>query len=118
MSTVEKKQTENTVVKRIFRKILSALLRKREKHRVRVLTYREVVRRLLCCRPSSGAPFRGAVIRESHGKGFRLFFLYLDENGLFIEDKERGGIQQVLIADSLDDELSECFGDGDLLIFD
>ncbi len=118
MSTVEKKQTENTFVQRIFRKILSALLRKRQEERVGVLTYREAVRRLLCCKPSSGAPSRGALIRESHGQGFRLLFLYLDEKGFSIEDKERGVARRVLVADSLDDELSECFGDGDLLIFD
>lgn len=118
MSPVEKKQTENTGIQRFFLNILSALLRMRKQECVRVLTYREAVRRILCCKPSFGNPSRGVLIRESYRKGFRLVFLYLDEKGLPIKDKDLGDARHTLIAESLDDELVECFGDGDLLVFD
>lgn len=102
----------------LFFGILAASLLRRGPERVKTLTYRDAIRRLLSCRPDDERPAKGALVKEEHQDGFRILFLFVDEKGLPLENRSGGKNPRVLIAEALDEELLECFGDGSLLIFE
>ncbi|NMC72950.1 MAG: hypothetical protein GYA56_01065 [Geobacteraceae bacterium] len=86
--------------------------------RIDMLTYREAVRRLFACRPYNGRPVRGAIVREAHGRGFRMLFFFLDKQGTPFKTAYGKDAVLVLFAENLDEELRDFFGDDDLLIFE
>jgi hypothetical protein len=102
----------------LFFGILAASLLKRGPEKVKTLTYRDAIRRLLSCRPANERPVRGALVKEEHQDGFRILFLFVDEKGMPLESTSGEKHPRVLIAEALDEELLECFGDGNLLIFE
>lgn len=102
----------------LFLGILATALSKKGPERVATLSYREALRRLLSCRPDGHQAVKGAIVREHKADQYRILFLFLDSNGLPIESKPGMNHRQVVIADTLDDELLECFGEEDLLIFE
>jgi len=100
----------------VFERICDALSRVRVE-RIPVLTYRGAVRRMLSWAPPSEGAVRAAILRHPHRRGVKVVFFFLDEQGKPVFDESGRDSSRMLIAGTLDDELTECFGTGGVVIF-
>ncbi len=85
--------------------------------RVQRLSYGDAVRWFVQNQPESSEPLRGALIRRPDPCGYQVIWLFLDEGNDPVTGADGGPHGRKAIVAELDEELSECFGDHDLLIF-
>jgi len=85
---------------------------------VEVLTYRDVVSYALSDRPIDPNCKKGAVMKQTHPKGFLVTQVFLDSDNELVCKPDGAPYGRKLVVKNFDPELLEYFGDKKLLILD
>lgn len=84
----------------------------------RVLTYRETVRYLVENRPPGQVAVRGALLRRRQTGAWLFQLMFLNESNDPVADPVTGRtLGRTILARGCDEELTEMFGDRDLILF-
>lgn len=85
--------------------------------RVQRLSYGDAVRWFVHNQPRSAEPLRGALIRRPDPCGHQVIWLFLNEGNAPVTGAQGEPHGRKAIVAELDEELTDCFGDQELLIF-
>jgi hypothetical protein len=84
---------------------------------VPIMTYDDALKYFIQERPKNSPKIKkGAISRQKHSKGYLLAWAFLDQNEELVCDDKGNPYGRQLIAQKLDKELAETFGNSDLII--
>ncbi len=93
-------------------------LRDTPPHKVPMATYEEVIGYFVEHRPESDAVEKGAILRRQTKQGIELTQLFLNAANQPVPKPDGGVYGRKLLADSLDKDLHEAFGNNSTIIFE
>lgn len=84
---------------------------------VEAMSYDEALKYFIQERPKDNQKIKkGAIFRKKQQDGYFLMWAFLDKDEEFVLDDEGNPYGRQMIVHKLDKELTETFGDGDLII--
>lgn len=86
--------------------------------KVPLLSYGEAVKYFVTDRPADERIARGALLRHQVADGSLVVWLYLDGENKPLADAKGKIYGRKLLVKSLDDELTECFSNNEILVFE
>lgn len=81
-----------------------------------IITYEDMIKYFITDRPNDPRIRKGAILRQTHPQGYHLAQVFLDKNNQVVLSSNSVPYGRQLIARELDDELSEVFGNKELII--
>ncbi|NES72372.1 MAG: hypothetical protein F6K24_47850 [Okeania sp. SIO2D1] len=81
------------------------------------MTYDNAIKYFVSDRPNDSKIKKGGILRKSHLQGYHIVQMFLDESNELVCDSLGKPYGRQFIARKLDQELQECFGEKDLIIF-